>query len=587
VSSNNSFGNRGGGAGGRGSGVGGRGGNSRGGSGNRGGNSRGGSGRSFGDDRGRNRGERQFGSDRGDSNWRDSNWRDTNRRDTNRRDGFDDRRDGFNERRNAQGRERSAARFRGDGHRSAAAPSERRRSSDVPRTIAFEILQQVSESDSYANLVLPPALSRARLSGRDAGFATELTYGTLRMQGRYDAILAQCTDRPLTQIDTPVLNLARLGAHQLLGMRVPSHAAVSETVALARENVGTGPSQFLNAILRRVSERSLEEWLALLEADAKNEVDALSAVNSHPAWITRALRDSLVANGRPREEISALLAANNAAPAVTLVARPGLCDQAELVVDAQGWPGDLTPTAVVLEGTDPADVEDVRSGRAGVQDEGSQLVTLAFLDAPVEGSDARWLDMCAGPGGKAALIGAVAAQRGATLVANEVQPHRAGLVEKSLKAIPQSAIERIQVWDGREIGDLEPGAYDRVMLDAPCTGLGALRRRPESRWRRKITDVSVLAGLQRELLTSALKAVRIGGVVAYVTCSPHLAETRFIVDDVLGSLAEGSVERLDARAIAQEIAGPFAEFADRTDLQLWPHVHGTDAMHLTLLRRLV
>lgn len=521
----------------------------------------------------------------GDSRFGGGNSRSGGRDDRGYRGSNEDR-EFNNERRNQRGHERSASRSRGEGHRTASAPSARRRSADLPRTIAFEILQQVAESDSYANLVLPPALSRARLTGRDAGFATELTYGTLRMQGRYDAILAHCTDRPVKQIDVPVLNLARLGAHQLLGMRVPSHAAVSETVALAREHVGAGPAQFLNAILRRVSERPLDEWLALLEAEGKNEVEALSAMHSHPTWITRALRESLVANGRPVEEITALLAADNAAPSVTLVARPGLSDQAELVVDTEGYPGDLTPTAVVLESTDPATIDDVRTGRAGVQDEGSQLVTLTFLNAPVEGTDERWLDMCAGPGGKAALIGAVAAQKGARLVANEIQPHRAGLVEKSLKAIPQSAIERIQVWDGREIGDLEPDAYDRVMLDAPCSGLGALRRRPESRWRRSVSDVSVLTGLQKELLQSALKAVRVGGVVAYVTCSPHLAETRFIVDAVLGGLDEGTVERLDAREIAQEITGPYAEFADRTDLQLWPHVHGTDAMHLTLLRRL-
>jgi 16S rRNA (cytosine967-C5)-methyltransferase len=195
--------------------------------------------------------------------------------------------------------------------------------------------------------------------------------------------------------------------------------------------------------------------------------------------------------------------------------------------------------------------------------------------------------MCAGPGGKAALLGALAAQRGARLVANEVQPHRADLVVKSTKAIPARAIERIQVWDGREIGDLEPDAYDRVMLDAPCTGLGALRRRPESRWRRTVVDLTQLTGLQRELLASALKTVRVGGVVGYVTCSPHLAETRFIVDDVLKSLPEGSVERLDARELVRDIAGEYAEFdGDRLDVQLWPHVHGTDAMHLTLLRRL-
>lgn len=491
------------------------------------------------------------------------------------------------ERRNEDGRQRSASRSRGEYNRTNLAPSERRKGADLPRQIAFQVLSQVSESDAYANLVLPPALKRAGIRGRDAGFATELAYGTLRMQGRYDAIISHCTDRSLDKIDAPVLNLARLGAHQLLGMRVASHAAVSETVGLARQEVGTGAAQFVNAILRRVSERSLDEWLELLDSEAKSPTEALATVHSHPLWITRALKESLVASSRPAEELKALLEADNRAPRVTLVARPGLAERDEIAQYEDGEPGDLTPTAFILDGKDPADIREVRSGHAGVQDEGSQLVTLAFVEAPLEGTDTRWLDMCAGPGGKAALLGALAAQQGARVVANEVQPHRADLVAKSTRAIPASAIERIQVWDGREIGDLEPDAYDRVLLDAPCTGLGALRRRPESRWRRKVSDLTELTGIQRELLISALKTVRVGGVVGYVTCSPHLAETRFIVDDVLKSLPEGAVERINAREIVQEIAGGFAEFdSERLDVQLWPHLHGTDAMHLTLLRRL-
>ncbi|WP_435300020.1 transcription antitermination factor NusB [Timonella sp. A28] len=492
---------------------------------------------------------------------------------------------GRNVRRNAQGRERSAARSRGDYSRTASAPRDRRRETDKPRRIAFDVLTQVSESDSYANLVLPPALAHAGITGRDAGFATELTYGTLRMQGKYDAIITQCTDRALSAIDPQVLNVIRLGVHQILGMRVPDHAAVSETVGLARSTVGAGAAQFVNAILRRVSERSVEEWDERLRSHSSNLTDELSTRYSHPVWITRALRESLVAGGRPTEEISDLLEFNNIAPLVTLVARPGLTSQDDLVEHSGGQPGALTSTAVVLEGKDPRDIPEVRSGRAGVQDEGSQLVTLAFAAVPVDGDDNRWLDMCAGPGGKAALLGALAAQRDARLVANEVQPHRARLVEKSVQAVPRDAIERIQVWDGREIGELEPESYDRIMVDAPCTGLGALRRRPESRWRRTVSDLSQLTVIQRDLLLSALKAVRVGGVVGYVTCSPHLAETRFLVDEVLKSLPAEAVEKVDARAYVREIAGDDIDLADREDIQLWPHIHGTDAMHMTVLKR--
>jgi len=270
--------------------------------------------------------------------------------------------------------------------------------------------------------------------------------------------------------------------------------------------------------------------------------------------------------------------------------------------DATTVPGRWAPTALVLSGSDPAAIPAVRHGAAGVQDEGSQLVTLAFAAVPTlptagagtggtagdlpDGAanpDERWLDLCAGPGGKAALLASLAGEQGARIVANEVAPHRARLVEQALAAVPADAVERVQVGDGRRVGVEEPGAYDRVLVDAPCTGLGALRRRPESRWRRTPGDIATLTTLQRELLGSALDAVRPGGVVGYVTCSPHLAETQLVVKDVLAG--RDDVEVLDAAAAVRQVAGDDIPLADRTDVQLWPHVHGTDAMHLTLLRR--
>ncbi|WP_425953594.1 RsmB/NOP family class I SAM-dependent RNA methyltransferase [Xylanimonas sp. McL0601] len=499
------------------------------------------------------------------------------------------------DRRDTRGRQRGAARARGDQSRTAVAPSQRRRGTDPARTAAFDVLREVDGSDAYANLVLPPLLRERRIVGRDAAFATELAYGTLRLRGRYDAILALCVDRPLDRIDPPLLDVLRLGVHQVLGMRVPQHAAVSETVGLARDRVGTGPAQMVNAVLRKVARTPLADWLEELRADAPDAVTASAVVGSHPVWIARALREALAGDGRDPAELDALLEADNAAPRVTLVARPGLVGADEVRAEAPEGvrlePGRWLPTALVLGGQDPIGVPAVADGRAGVQDEGSQAVTLALAAAPLEGRDARWLDLCAGPGGKAALLAALAAQRGATLVANEVAPHRARLVERALRAVPDGVVERVRTGDGREMGEQEPGAYDRVLVDAPCTGLGALRRRPESRWRRTPADVSVLTGLQRQLLASALDAVRVGGVVAYVTCSPHLAETRVVVDDVLRRrTVDGAAgaERLDAPAALRAVVVPGADIplGERADAQLWPHVHGTDAMHLTLLRRL-
>lgn len=443
----------------------------------------------------------------------------------------------------------------------------------------------MAASDAYANLVLPPLLRERHLTGRDAAFATELAYGTLRLRARYDDVLAQVVDRPLDRLDPALLDVLRLGAHQVLGMRVPAHAAVSQTVALARERVGVGPSQMVNAVLRRLTARPADEWAESVGAGVEDPVERLAVRHSHPAWVARALRQALVADGRDAAELEDLLAADNVPPAVTLVARPGLAAPDE-VTDAvpDAVAGRWAPTALVLPGGDPADVPGVERGAVGVQDEGSQLVTLALaevaLDPPAVDGE-RWLDLCAGPGGKAALLGAVAARHGASLVANEVQPHRVGLVRRSVRGLPGDVVE-VREGDGRDVGAQEPGRYDRVLVDAPCTGLGALRRRPEARWRRTPADVGPLGDLQRALLTSALAAVRPGGVVAYVTCSPHVAETRLVVQDVLRRVPD--VVQLDARPVVRRVAGEIP-LGEGPGVQLWPDVHGTDAMFLALLRR--
>ena len=469
-----------------------------------------------------------------------------------------------------------------------------RREADPARRVAFQVLRAVDTEDAYANLVLPGLLRRAGLTGRDAGFATELAYGTLRGRGSYDAVLAACVDRPLGQLDAPVLDALRLGAHQLLGMRVPAHAAVSATVDVVRADVGQGAAGFANAVLRKVAEHDLEGWLERVVPAGASVDDRLAVTGSHPVWIVRALRDALVFAGRDPAELPALLAADNAAPAVTLSLLPGLATAGEV---PGGEAGALAPTALRLPaGAGPPDaVPAVREGRARVQDEASQAVTWALATATLDGPDGgRWLDLCAGPGGKGALLGAVLAQRlaagevpqTARLVAVEISEHRAELVRGSVQGVQRAApgLVEVRTADGRTLGEEEPGGYDRVLVDVPCTGLGALRRRPEARWRRVPGDLASLGPLQRELLRSALAAVRPGGVVAYVTCSPHPAETRLVVDDVLRR-ADG-VERVDARAAVEAVGGAARDdLGDGLDVQLWPHVHGTDALYLALLRR--
>ncbi|MFF0296336.1 RsmB/NOP family class I SAM-dependent RNA methyltransferase [Kitasatospora sp. NPDC004614] len=461
----------------------------------------------------------------------------------------------------------------------------RRPKKDPARIVAFRALRAVDERDAYANLILPSLLREAERKGmerRDAALATELVYGTLRGQGTYDAIIAACVDRPLREVDPPVLDVLSLGAHQLLGTRIPSHAAVSATVELARVVLGDGRAKFVNAVLRKISAQDLDGWVAQVAPPYEDDAeDHLAVVHSHPRWVVSSLWDAL---GRWQPEdagraaMERLLEADNARPEVTLVARPGRSDVAELreaLPEAED--GRWSPYALRLaEGGDPAGLDAVRENRAGVQDEGSQLVALALANAPVDGPDRLWLDGCAGPGGKAALLGAIAASRGAALVASEKQPHRARLVARALNGNPGPYA--VITADGTQ-GAWQEGAFDRVLVDVPCSGLGALRRRPEARWRRRPEDIAGFGPLQRELLRNALDAARVGGVVGYATCSPHLAETRAVVDDVLRGRED--VEWVDARPLLPGVP----ELGDGPDVQLWPHLHGTDAMYLALLRR--
>ncbi|MGP0026040.1 MAG: RsmB/NOP family class I SAM-dependent RNA methyltransferase [Streptosporangiaceae bacterium] len=531
--------------------------------------------------------------------------------------------------------------------------------------MAYDELWAVDQRDAYANLLLPALLRERGIEGRDAALATELTYGTLRGLQTYDAILNQCSDRSPGDIDPPVREVLRLGTHQLLATRVASHAAVATSVDLAKDVAGMRPAGFVNAVLRRVSTRAQAEWLEIIAPDrASDPIGYLAATCSYPRWIVEAFRAALgeePAGGLP--ETGAALAAGNVRPRITLAALPALADRKELIGEratgreepvGQGTaepaqPARWSPFGVILPGGDPSAIPAVAEGRVFVQDEASQLASLALAHAPLAAPPAGrepadrepataepagsagaatagpWLDLCAGPGGKSAVLAALAAPDGAHLLASDVRPHRAELTRAHLRHLPSAAVVTA---DGRA-GAWRPGSFDRVLADVPCSGLGALRRRPEARWRKSPEDVEELGTLQRALLHAALDATRPGGVTGYVTCSPHLAETHDVVRDVLAARSDVSV--LDAPAVlaaalrapgaagprpaglgipapgaphpgsagpgipAPGAPGPGSAEPEIPDLrspgpdgryaQFWPHRHGTDAIFLALLRR--
>ena len=449
---------------------------------------------------------------------------------------------------------------------------QRREQLDPARRAAFDVLRAVSERDAYANLALPALLAERGITGRDAAFATELTYGTCRTRGLLDAVISAAAGRPIDQIDSVLLDLLRLGSYQLLRTHVAGHAAVSTTVEQAGIEFDSVRAGFVNGVLRTISKRDEQSWVNQLAPDAATDpIGHAAFVHAHPRWIAQTFADAL---GADAGELDAALAADDGRPAVHLAARPGVLSAVELAQTVDGEVGRYGPYAVYLAGGDPGRLAAIRDGQALVQDEGSQLVARALTLAPLIGTDrGRWLDLCAGPGGKTALIAAIAAQQGATVTAIEPNPRRAEMVEQNTRGL---AVEVLRV-DGRDTS-LPAGGFDRVLVDAPCTGLGALRRRPEARWRRTPADVATLATLQRELLASAIALTRPGGVVLYATCSPHLVETVGVVSD---ALRRYPVTALDARVLFEPVdnlgPGPY--------VQLWPHRHQTDAMFAAALRK--
>ncbi len=452
---------------------------------------------------------------------------------------------------------------------SSAARTQRRRRPDRARRAAFDALRAVNGEGAYANLTLPPLLRERGLSGRDAAFATELLAGTCRWQGSYDVIIAAAGGRALNQLQPAVVDLLRLGVHQILSMRIRVPAAVAATVDLAAATVGERVTGLSNAVLRRVAAKSLDEWFDEL-SKGLDDLDQLALRTAHPRWIVEAYADLL-----PEPEVAEALAANNVSPDISLAVRPGLAEVSDLL-NAGAQPGRYSPFGARWRG-DPAELSLVRDGRAGIQDEGSQLVTWALSNASAQ--PGWWLDLCASPGGKTALLTGLARLDGSRVLASDIAPHRVRLVAAAVRAFAERGLgPTVVVADGL-LPAWRAGASTRVVADVPCSGLGALRRRPEARWRREPADVEQLHSLQLRLLGSAIDSAAPGGVVGYLTCSPHRRETTDVIAETLA--VRNDLEVIPAGSLLPGV--PQAELGSY--LQLWPHRHGTDAMFAAYLRK--
>ena len=393
---------------------------------------------------------------------------------------------------------------------------------DPARAAAIDVLKAVRVDRAYTNLVLPAVIRHYGLEGRDAAFTTELASGTIRRRGTYDAILAACTDRPLSKVEARVLDALRVGTHQLLSMRVPDHAAISTTVDLVRARMSTGAGNFVNAVLRSVSEHDLAEWIDRVAARRRSP-PTLRVDRVQPPRVGR--RRAEGCRRRPRAARAARRRQREPRGHARGAARP---------LDPRGAARASRPptrrTAWSWTGATRAPCRPWPRGGRRSRTRGPSWSPWRWPTPLSRARTSCWLDLCAGPGGKSGLLAGLAAERGSSgrqrAAASARRPGPRGRSARTTAGGRRGRDRRCATapWP-----PYRNGIFDRVLVDAPCTGLGALRRRPEARWRRKPDDLLTLVMLQRQLVRAALDLVRPGGVLLYATCSPVLSETSIVV----------------------------------------------------------
>jgi 16S rRNA (cytosine967-C5)-methyltransferase len=395
-----------------------------------------------------------------------------------------------------------------------------------------------------------------------------LTYGCARWLGFIDAVLGLVLDRPITAVDGEALDILRLGTFELLVNNEPPHV-VNEWVQLTKSKAPRATG-FVNATLRAVSRLSPDQWLHEIEHSLRG-AERIVALTSHPEWIVRSYEEVLGV-----DETRELVDINNTPAIPMMVALPGLAQ-----VPSDAVRSEMSPYAFSAPQGNISTTPGLREGRVRVQDEGSQIAALLLGRATEIAPGEQWLDLCAGPGGKSALLAALLAPHNGVLWANEPHAHRAELVRQALKPFGDSI--RLTSLDGRDAAREFPAGFSRVLVDAPCSGIGALRRRPEARWRKHEDDLAGLTRLQTELLESAIDAVEVGGLVAYVTCSPDKRETVDVVEAVV--VGRTDIELIDTSKVFDSITSGVDGARRGSAVQLWPQRHNTDAMFIQLVKR--
>jgi 16S rRNA (cytosine967-C5)-methyltransferase len=434
------------------------------------------------------------------------------------------------------------------GARAAAKPEP----ATTARSVALDVIRRVVDEGAYSNLALARTIARAGLSERDASLASELAYGTIRKKIPLDYALAPLLERSLDTAPKEARALLRLGAYQILFTRIPEHAAVSETVGLA----GPRHRGFVNAVLRRL----VREGVRWPEGDGDEDLAVRTGL---AAWAIRELRLLL---GDEAEAAARALGEHGTTTLRTNTCRTSI-DELERALDeadVETERGGLHEESLNVRAGAPTSFPGFAEGWFAVQDQASSFVVRGLDPQPGE----RIIDACAGPGGKAAHIACLLGPRG-MLVATDPSIARAGLVRSTLDRLGVRG--HVVAQDARS--PAVSGGFDRILVDAPCSGIGAARRRPELLWRVQRDELSALARLQVAIVAGVAGLLRPGGLLVYSVCTFPRAETDAACDAIL---------RHGAELEPADLPGPDGP-APR--IRLWPHQHGCDAMFVAGFRR--
>ncbi|MDI9259969.1 16S rRNA (cytosine(967)-C(5))-methyltransferase RsmB [Alicyclobacillus sendaiensis] len=446
------------------------------------------------------------------------------------------------------------------------------------RRRAYQALIRVERDGAYLSVALQEALASTAMDERDRALATEIAYGTLRRQITLDRLLSPLLRRPLSKLDPEVRVILRMSAYQMSWLhRVPAYAAANDAVELAKRHLPQA-APLVNAVLRRYAERA-REWQDVLNRDLAraSDVERWSVMHSVPTWIV----ERLVADHGADRALEALRSMNEPAAMSLRVNRLRASrEEAIAMLSAEGVqasPGALAQEGLRVQGqVDVTRLQAYRDGVVTIQDEGAMLV--APLLRPEPGM--RVVDLCAAPGGKTTHLAELMGDRG-EIDAYDVTVAKVRAVRQQAERLRLQSIHP-RLGDGRQV--TPEGPYDAALVDAPCTGLGVMRRRPDLRYRRRPEDVLQLAQLQRDLLRRACAIVRSGGVVVYATCTLLKEENESVVHAVASDPSAG-VRVEDVTSDLPAALG--AKMGERAGgFLLWPDWHETDGFFMARLRRL-